>query len=100
MEAINTICDERLALAEMQLELRKTYLNNLKNGVFTSLDDLFYMLQQYASVMKDIAVMMDSFDALEDDARKLLEQPSNKDSSLHKSNGSFKSHNVLKSFDQ
>lgn len=75
MEAINTICDERLALAEMQLELRKTYLNNLKNGVFTSLDDLFYMLQQYASVMKDIAVMMDSFDALEDDARKLLEQP-------------------------
>lgn len=75
MEAINTICDERLALAEMQLELRKTYLNNLKNGVFTRLDDLFYMLQQYASVMKDIAVMMDSFDALEDDARKLLEQP-------------------------
>ena len=74
MESINNICDERLALAEMQLDLRKSYLNSLEDGVFTSVDDLIYMLQQYACVMRSIVAMMDSLDALEDDARKLLEQ--------------------------
>lgn len=64
MEAINNICDEHLALAEMQLELRKTYLNSLKDGIFTSLDDLIYMLQQYACFMREIVAMivLKSFD--------------------------------------
>lgn len=58
----------------MQLELRKTYLNSLRNGVFTSLDDLICMSQQYGWVMRDIVARMDSLDAFEDDAGKLLEQ--------------------------
>ena len=67
MEAYNTVCDERLALADMLQERREHLLHVLKSISSISLHDLSQVLQQYYSMRRDIVAMMDSLDVMEGD---------------------------------
>lgn len=67
MEAYNTVCDERLALADMLQERREHLFHVLKSISSISLHDLSQVLQQYYSMRRDIVAMMDSLDVMEGD---------------------------------
>ena len=67
MEAINFIRDECLALVDILQAQREQLLDVLENISSISLEDLGKVLEQYCAIRRDIILMVDRLDDMEEE---------------------------------
>lgn len=67
MEEINIIRDERLALVDILQARREQLLDVLENIPSISLEDLGKVLEQYCAIRRDIILMVDRLDDMEEE---------------------------------
>lgn len=67
MDVVDSICDERLTLAEILTERRRYLLDVLRNIEAVNLDNLDTTLQQYCSLRRKVIAVMEELDVLEED---------------------------------
>ena len=72
MEEINIIRDERLALVDILQDRREQILDVLRNISNIALEDLGTVLEQYCAIKREIIVMVDNLDVMEEELLNLL----------------------------
>ena len=94
MDVIDTICYERLALADILTERQRHFLDVLRNIEAVNHDDLHIILQQYCSLRSKVIAAMEELNILEEDY-----EISELAAFQFTKNSSFQSHNSIRSLD-